>query len=274
MPDKIKRKRKKRSTKTTQSQSQKVIVNIGTTSARKRSSKPRTGGGRSSQPQVIYQPAPIPLQPNYNTQLNDLRREVKANIAQSQGQRTGNLAFNEGVQGTTVQAETQDAAELVDATGNIGNRLGRRPAEAPPAPPPLEEYEFPDAPSPIAEPVFAEAVPLRSASAPVKARKQRSDKGVSRGPSVRTVLQRFDVVVEPPSKLAAAEPTAGPIKASEPFKPRGNDVFTLGGKAYVTQKGETIAKARSRVMKEEKQTRGRALGRGGGGGGRSSSQEL
>jgi len=102
MVDKLKRKRKKRSTRTTQSQSQKVIVNIG---GYTRKTKPRTGGGRSSQPQVIYQPAPIPLQPNYSTEINDLRREVKANREQPQGNRTGNLAFKEGVQGGVVQAE-------------------------------------------------------------------------------------------------------------------------------------------------------------------------
>ena len=125
MVDKVKRKRKRKSTtKTTQSQSQKVIVNIGTTSARK--TKPRTGGGRSSQPQVIYQPAPIPLQPNYSTEINDLRREVRANREQPQGQRTAplltareNLMVEEGNQGTVVQAETQDAPPAGQRLGGV-----------------------------------------------------------------------------------------------------------------------------------------------------------
>ena len=75
--------------------SQKVVVNVG-----KDVSKPRRRTGtqakRSVQPQqVVYQPAPIPLQPNYSTEINDLRNEVRASriasIVQPE-QRTNPLA--------------------------------------------------------------------------------------------------------------------------------------------------------------------------------------
>ena len=74
--------------------SQKVVVNVGNKGY---GSKRRTGtqAKRSTQPQVVYQPAPIPLQPNYSTEINDLRNEVRASriasIAQPE-QRTNPLA--------------------------------------------------------------------------------------------------------------------------------------------------------------------------------------
>ena len=72
-PKKLKRKQ----ARPTQTISQKVTVNLGKGYGTKR----RTGtqNKRSVQPQVIYQPSPIPLQPDYSTQLNDLQTQVKAN---------------------------------------------------------------------------------------------------------------------------------------------------------------------------------------------------
>ena len=60
--------------------SQKVVVNVGNKGY---GSKRRTGtqAKRSTQPQVVYQPAPIPLQPNYSSQLNDLRNEVRTHLS-------------------------------------------------------------------------------------------------------------------------------------------------------------------------------------------------
>ena len=90
-----KRKRRKAKTKPRVGQviSQKVVVNVGNKGY---GTKRRTGtqAKRSTQPQVVYQPAPIPLQPNYSTEINDLRNEVRASriasIAQPE-QRTNPL---------------------------------------------------------------------------------------------------------------------------------------------------------------------------------------
>jgi hypothetical protein len=73
-PKKLKRKQ----ARPTQVISQKVTVNIGKGQTTKR----RTGtqANRSVQPQqAVYQNQPIPLQPDYSTQLNDLQTQVKAN---------------------------------------------------------------------------------------------------------------------------------------------------------------------------------------------------
>ena len=94
-PKKRKRRKAKAKPRVGQVISQKVVVNVG-----KDVSKPRRRTGtqakRSVQPQqVVYQPAPIPLQPNYSTEINDLRNEVRASriasIVQPE-QRTNPLA--------------------------------------------------------------------------------------------------------------------------------------------------------------------------------------
>ena len=105
--------------------SQKVVVNIGKDQTTKR----RTGtqAKRSVQPQqVTYQNSPIPLQPNYSAQINDLRNEVRTHLSGvnlEEGRRRAielreqhdaqmvrdelarRVAFQEGTQGTAVQAE-------------------------------------------------------------------------------------------------------------------------------------------------------------------------
>ena len=105
--------------------SQKVVVNVGNKGY---STRRRTGtqAKRSTQPQVIYQNAPIPLQPNYSSQLNDLRNEVRTHLSGvnlEDGRRRAielreqhdaqmvrdelarRVAFQEGTQGTAVQTE-------------------------------------------------------------------------------------------------------------------------------------------------------------------------
>jgi len=94
-PKKRKRRKAKAKPRVGQIISQKVVVNVG-----KDASKPRRRTGtqakRSVQPQqVVYQNAPIPLQPNYSSQINDLRDEVRASRIASivqPAQRTNPLA--------------------------------------------------------------------------------------------------------------------------------------------------------------------------------------
>lgn len=95
-PKKLKRKQ----ARPTQTISQKVTVNLGKGYGTKR----RTGtqNKRSVQPQVIYQPSAIPLQPDYSTQLNDLQTQVKANILSLQNHpfnQTSNLQLLKQLEG-------------------------------------------------------------------------------------------------------------------------------------------------------------------------------
>jgi hypothetical protein len=126
---KKKRKRKAKQPRAGQVISQKVVVNVGN----KGYSTRRTGtqAKRSVQPQVIYQNAPIPLIPDYSSQLNDLRNEVRASrivsIAQPE-QRTGiiapkekieKIAKQEGVQGTDVQTEREVGRVMETMLGKL-----------------------------------------------------------------------------------------------------------------------------------------------------------
>lgn len=140
-PKKLKRKQ----ARPTQTISQKVVVNIGKGQTTKR----RTGtqAKRSVQPQVIYQQNPIPLQPDYSAQLNELRNEVKTHLSgvnKEEGRRRAielreqhdaqmvrdelarRVAFQEGTQETAVQTERQF-----------------EPAQRPQAPPPLQATQAP-----------------------------------------------------------------------------------------------------------------------------------
>jgi len=124
-PKKRKRRKAKAKPRAGQVITQKVTVNIGKGQTTKR----RTGtqANRSVQPQqVVYQNAPIPLQPNYSSQINDLRDEVRTHLSGvnlEDGRRRAielreqhdaqmvreelsrRVAFQEGTQGTAVQAE-------------------------------------------------------------------------------------------------------------------------------------------------------------------------
>jgi hypothetical protein len=110
-PKKRKRRKAKAKPRVGQIISQKVVVNVGKGQTTKR----RTGtqAKRSVQPQqVIYQNAPIPLQPNYSAQINDLRNEVKTHLSEvnkEEGRRRAlALRVEEGKQSTAVQTERQD----------------------------------------------------------------------------------------------------------------------------------------------------------------------
>ena len=139
-------KKLKRKPRATQVISQKVTVNIGKGQTTKR----RTGtqAKRSVQPQqVIYQNAPIPLQPNYSSQINDLRDEVRTHLSgvnKEEGRRRAidlreqhdaqmvrdelarRVVFKEGTQETAVQTERQF-----------------EPAQRPQAPQPLQATQVP-----------------------------------------------------------------------------------------------------------------------------------
>jgi len=121
--------------------SQKVVVNVGNKGY---SSRRRTGtqSKRSTQPQVIYQNAPIPLMPDYSSQLNDLRNEVRASrivsIAQPE-QRTGiiapkekieKIAKQEGMQGTEVQTEREVGRVMETMLGQLEIQQATQDIEA------------------------------------------------------------------------------------------------------------------------------------------------
>ena len=155
------RKKRKRKVRVGQTITQKVIVNLGNTAPRRRTG---TQAKRSVQPQqVTYQNSPIPLIPDYSSQLNDLRNEVRASrivsIAQPE-QRTGiiapkekieKIAKQEGMQGTDVQTERvvgglmeemlgklelEELTEQIEkrtaeiASGKITKKKGRTPMSA------------------------------------------------------------------------------------------------------------------------------------------------
>jgi hypothetical protein len=211
MVDVKKRKRKAKKPSRGPTQTQNVIVNIG--SRRGYTTKRRSGtqATRSVPPQVIYQPSAIPLQPNYNTQLNDLRHEIKASMANPLIQRTGNLAYQEGVQGGLVQAQTQDARRSQPATTPL--------ATATPAAPVVPErrgFIIPKKPVPAVEP---RPVPRRKVE-------QRS-------------------LVPPLVPLQSAAPP--PIQAPEPGPRRGRPV---GSTADVMLERRAIAQEVSRSAEE------------------------
>ena len=156
---KLKRKRKTRA-KPGQVITQKVTVNIGKSGY---GTKRRTGtqAKRSVQPQVIYQQQPIPLQPNYSSQLNDLRNEVRTHLSgvdKEDGRRRAielreqydaqmvqdelarRIAFQEGTQGTSTQTEramTMETMSQTDKPAPRGRSSTERPAVAPAVAPPV-----------------------------------------------------------------------------------------------------------------------------------------
>lgn len=138
----VKKKRKRKAKpRAGQVISQKVIVNVGNKGY---STRRRTGtqSKRSTQPQVIYQNAPIPLIPDYSSQLNDLRNEVRASrivsIAQPE-QRTGiiaprekieKIAKQEGMQGTDVQTEREVGRVMETMLGQLEIQQATQDIEA------------------------------------------------------------------------------------------------------------------------------------------------
>ena len=131
MVEKKKKRKRKVKPKPGQTITQKVIVNLGKGYGTKR----RTGtqNKRSVQPQVIYQPAPIPLQPNYSTQLNDLQTQVKANNLSLQNHpfnQTSNLQLLkqlEGARGDIPRIQQPSNEDLKQASQFArGRSLSRR----------------------------------------------------------------------------------------------------------------------------------------------------
>ena len=126
----LKKKRKRKATKPRAGQiiSQKVVVNVGNKGY---STRRRTGtqAKRSVQPQVIYQNVPIPLQPNYSAQINDLRDEVVKHLSgvdKEAGRRRAldlrvekKIAKQEGVQGTDVQTERVVGGLMEEMLGKL-----------------------------------------------------------------------------------------------------------------------------------------------------------
>ena len=125
---KKKRKRKTKQPRAGQVISQKVVVNVGNKGY---STKRRTGtqAKRSVQPQVIYQNVPIPLQPNYSAQINDLRDEVVKHLSgvdKEEGRRRAlelrvekKIAKQEGMQGTDVQTERVVGGLMEEMIGKL-----------------------------------------------------------------------------------------------------------------------------------------------------------
>jgi hypothetical protein len=152
---KVKRKRKTRA-KPGQVITQKVTVNIGKSGY---GTKRRTGtqAKRSVQPQVIYQQQPIPLQPDYSSQLNDLRNEVRTHLSgvdKEDGRRRAielreqhdaqmvqdelarRIAVQEGIQGTAPQTERADAPAVAPADSFVTSLEPRKPPPDNPLEPP------------------------------------------------------------------------------------------------------------------------------------------
>ena len=133
---KLKRKRKTRA-KPGQVITQKVTVNIGKSGGYGTKRRTGTQAKRSVQPQVIYQQQPIPLQPDYSSQLNDLRNEVRTHLSgvdKEDGRRraielreqydakmvqdvlASRIAVKEGTQGTLPQTERAMTMEMMSQT--------------------------------------------------------------------------------------------------------------------------------------------------------------
>jgi hypothetical protein len=195
-----------------QKQKQTVIVNIGDKVVKKkRKRKPRMKAAPRAPPppppspfapqdfaRVIFQPQP-PLRPDENlaVQLNSVTKQLNE-LQEKQKNRTGNLMAGQ----KAVEREAQQlgdpepepdpepaAAEELIATPEVkAKRRGRPPGSKNRLKEPLATAEEELPPQPVAEPKLT-----RSASAPeglVKSRKQRSDKGESRGQLFTTVARQ------------------------------------------------------------------------------------
>lgn len=132
-PKKLKRKQ----VRPTQTISQKVTVNIGKSKSTRATRGGQVQDKRTQQPQVIYQPAAVPVQPNQQdvlTRLNDFRDEVKVQRQHDiEGHRRQaadlvrmmNIRRAEGEQQTAVQTERQDAPPPVAEAKAPAKRSGR-----------------------------------------------------------------------------------------------------------------------------------------------------
>ena len=209
---KLKRKRKTRA-KPGQVITQKVTVNIGKSGY---GTKRRTGtqAKRSVQPQVIYQQQPIPLQPDYSSQLNDLRNEVRTHLSgvdKEDGRRRAielreqynaqmvqdelarRIAVQEGTQGTAPQTERADAPAVATEKSFV-NPLEEAPNARPnPLEPPKRgrssterEANPPKAPAPKAKAPVKEKKPRarRRTKAEMEAERQKKAQEEKQGKKV------------------------------------------------------------------------------------------
>lgn len=222
---KVKRKRKTRA-KPGQVITQKVTVNIGKSGY---GTKRRTGtqAKRSVQPQVIYQQQPIPLQPDYSSQLNDLRNEVRTHLSgvdKEDGRRRAielreqydaqmvqdelarRIAVQEGIQGTAPQTERADAPAVATEKSFVN---------------PLEEA--PNArPNPLEPPkrgrssTEREANPPKAQAPPKKPRARRRTKAemeAERQKKAQEEKQGKKVINIPPKKKAP--PQAAEVQVAQ-----------------------------------------------------------
>jgi len=227
-PKKRKRRKAKAKPRVGQIISQKVVVNVG-----KDVSKPRRRTGtqakRSVQPQqVVYQNAPIPLQPNYSSQINDLRDEVRTHLSGvnlEDGRRRANelreqhdaqlvreelarrVAFREGTQETAVQTERQF-----------------EPAQRPESTQPLQATQAPVEAVAIGTPVQGQRIPKPE---PLGAGGGESPEPLGAGGGERPEPlgagggERRETKKERRRRRTKAEMQASRSKSIEPFVTRG-----------------------------------------------------
>ena len=131
------KKLKRKQVRPTQTISQKVTVNIGKSKSTRATRGGQVQDKRTQQPQVIYQPAPVPVQANQQdvlTRLNDFRDEVKVQRQHDmEGHRRQaadlvrmmNIRRAEGEQQTAVPTERQDAPPPVAEAKAPAKRSGR-----------------------------------------------------------------------------------------------------------------------------------------------------
>jgi hypothetical protein len=218
-PKKRKRRKAKAKPRVGQVISQNVVVNIGKDQTTKR----RTGtqAKRSVQPQqVVYQQQGIPLQPNYSSQINDLRDEVRTHLSGvnlEEGRRRAielreqhdaqmvreelarRVAFREGTQETAVQTERQF-----------------EPVQRPETPPPLQATQAPVEAVAIGTPVEAQRIPKPE---PLGAGGGESSEPLGAGGGERTEPKKE--TRGRPKGSTKAKKQASRTKSIEPFVTRG-----------------------------------------------------
>ena len=221
-PKKRKRRKAKAKPRVGQVISQKVVVNVGK-DVSKRKRRTGTQAKRSVQPQqVVYQNAPIPLQPNYSSQINDLRDEVRTHLSGvnlEDGRRRAidlreqhdaqlvreelarRVAFQEGAQGTEVQAERQF-----------------EPAQRPETPAPLQATQAPVEAVALGTPVQGQRI---AKTEPLGAGGGESPEPLGAGGGERTETPEPKTKRGRPKGSTKAKKQASRTKSMEPFLIRG-----------------------------------------------------
>ena len=133
-PKKRKRRKAKPKAKAGQTITQKVVVNVGK-DVPKRKRTTGTQAKRSVQPEIRYQPAAIPLQPNYSTLINDLTRKIEEptkNLKDLQNQLT--LYAGPRFQPPPAQPPVEPPAQPRQARGRSSTRRRSLSIKADPEP--------------------------------------------------------------------------------------------------------------------------------------------